>query len=41
MKNLYYCKHCHKTIKRDDDKKHILSYCTKLGKITRLVRIKK
>jgi hypothetical protein len=39
--NRYRCKHCHKIVEREGDKKFVLSYCDASGKTTRLVRVDK
>jgi ribosomal protein L37AE/L43A len=36
--NLYHCKHCGKTVKRNSDKVWVKSYCEKSGKTVHLVK---
>lgn len=34
----YYCKHCGRTVMRESKQAWINSFCTKVGKVTMLVR---
>lgn len=38
--NLYYCKHCNKSLQRDSDKAWIKSYCETVEKFTRLMQVR-